>query len=213
MDHLERGATLEDVVARELSRRFSASDAALTLDEALACLAHVCWEEAQAPDPYQDEEAARNLIHEALEVAARHHFRFLAARRIFDTFLTMNRPVLPRVKDSLTSRLQRTYWLMANRLRDTTVFDPDRRCRTACERPQDCRSVNDPAQVRCVKSLIFPYDREETVSDAIVTGLTRFRDQHPTELPHIPTKDAVRLDLRRYRDRADERNQQFRQKL
>ena len=112
-----------DLFIRELARHFTDCEPPRTLQDALACLAEACWMHAdQTPDVYANEEAARALVLRALTFAGRARSEYRAARRVVEAFLKRkNSRLLPRTTEDVTSRLQRTYWLMAMRLSETAV--------------------------------------------------------------------------------------------
>lgn len=170
--------------ARHRSTSFAARWRELFLDDdALAQLARDCWNQAE---PLADPTV--------VEAAARHHQHHEARR-----------------PNPVTHREHWAIWLMAQRLCDTSVYDPARRCVGECEKkPEDappgwhCPVADDRTSVACARSLVFPYrhvthagafhtrpvENQRQVAKAIARGLACIGKHH--------TVHAIRQSLRRF---------------
>lgn len=201
--------------ASELTPQASSS---LLDDEALAGLARDCWIEAgQQSQPEHIDADARAAVADAVAFAAGQHYRFTPAQRVMEA-LPQNAGFVKRSADPFTRRLQRAVRLMAQRLFETSVYDPALRCTGTCERPDDappawmCPSENDITRERCAKSLVFPWSDEKhdeagnvvltgnknKAAHAIVRGFTRADlVRQPNGHPYVLTKESVRITLRR----------------
>jgi hypothetical protein len=132
-------------------------------DDALARLARDCWIRAEPLiEPTNVEAAARAAV-----IAAKRHHQHQEVRRIERDFSARTKRPLRRAANPLTHRQHWAVRLMAERLFDTSVYDPELRCVGACEKkPKNarpgwhCPAADDPTHAACGESLVFPYHHE-----------------------------------------------------
>lgn len=182
-------------------------------DDELAALASACWTEAEdRPAQPFNEESIQAPIRAALEFASAADGRHRRARRLFEEFLRRGGRLLPRETDPFTTRLHWTYWLIAQRLCETSVPDPARRCAGPCESPQICPSAKNGTRTLCAQSLVFPFLHSaggrtgwnlHKTALAIIRGLERAAVvREPTSgAPFQLEAPAVRQALQRFLSR------------
>lgn len=197
------------------SLRTGALNRAELSDLALRRLARECWARAGADsDPREVETAAQAAIARALEFAAKQSGLHIAAVSVFKEFQSTGRSLLRRAPNAFTSRLHRAIWYMAQRLYETSVYDPTLRCRGKClgaptDQPNrwECPGQHSRQRAACTRSLTFPYLRKTTkgyvanvdkTAKAIVHGIELAMIRQPNGQYWVPTTEAVRKVIVRY---------------
>lgn len=95
-----------------------------------------CWERAEALSaPPLDETTAPAALAAAVNFAAdTDRRRHVGVRRVLEDILRSGRRLVATV-DTFTARLHWTYWFMAQRLFETSIYDPARRCTVRARKP------------------------------------------------------------------------------
>lgn len=183
-------------------------------DSNLERIALECWDQAALfTQPGEVESVARAAVLDALVFAASKRSIYLDAQRIFEEFLKTGRHLLRRPENPFTNRLHRAIWLMAQRLFETSLYDPRRRCASMCQAPDGphararCPAVDDPSRTECVRSLVFPYlkvsgdsfvPNVDKTAKAIVKGFELADIRQTNGDPYWPSPDAVRKVIARF---------------
>jgi hypothetical protein len=195
-------------LAAAISRHYSDTEVADTVEQALEALARACWEHAgRTVSPFEDDRAARALILKALRSVAGsdsyHH-----AWRVFEKGAASFGIPGTSKKTPEEPQFNRTVLLMSRCLWETWMTDDSRRCPAgSCQHINKCPDAGGAA---CARTVVFPYLTEvegERVDDhppglvrvpnfgrtatAIVTGMT------PLNLPFSVNAESVRKRLLR----------------
>lgn len=184
-------------------------------DKNLRRIARECWSRAGSDsDPREVETAAQAAVARALDFAAEQSGLHIAAVDVFKEFQRIGRSLLRRAPNAFTSRLHRSIWYMAQRLYETSVYDPALRCRGKCLGSPPGRSIawvcpgqNSRQRATCARSLTFPYLKQtragyvanvDKTAKAIVRGIELAKIRQPNGQCWVPTNDAVRKAIVRY---------------